>query len=195
VQATNANGTGSATSAAVTPTAGPVGGDAGVSINSGAIATNSPGVTLTIHEPNGATAVRISNDGGFSSATSQAIRGDDTYTWTLQSSGSERLPKTVYVRFSGTGNPDQTFTDDIVLDQRPPLTMAALLSGNTLSVKAIDRGTGVESVEWTKSRDSRTIVTRDYKRKLRVHSKRKVRFVRFVDGAGNYSAWHKIKRR
>ena len=51
------------------------------------------------------------------------------------------------------------------------------------------------SVEYTKARDSRRIVTRDYQRKLRVHSKRRVRFVRFVDGAGNYSTWHKVKRK
>ena len=197
VQATNASGTGTATSAAVTPTSTPpVGGDAGVTINNAAIATNSPGVTLTIHEPSGATAVKISNDGGFGAATSQAIRGDDTYTWTLQTSGAERLPKTVYVRFSGGGNDgNQTYTDDIILDQRPPLALAAALSGKTLKVRARDSGTGVSKVQYTKKPGSKKIVTRDYTRKLRVKSKRKVRFARFVDGADNYSAWKPIKRK
>ena len=76
----------------------------GVTINSGAIATGSPGVTLTIREPSGATGVRISNDGGFNGVTTQAIRGDDTYSWTLASSGGERLPKTVYVRPAATSS-------------------------------------------------------------------------------------------
>ena len=153
-------------------------------------------MTLTIHEPAGATAVRISNDGGFGSATSQAIRGDDTYTWTLQSSGAERLPKTVYVRFTGGGaDPNQSYTDDIVLDQRPPLALVASLSGKTLRVKASDRGTGVESVQYASRRGARKFATRGYQRTLRVHNSRKARVVRFVDGAGNYSAWKKIERR
>jgi hypothetical protein len=180
----------------VTPTSTPSSGDGGVSINGGAIATNSPGVTLTIHEPSGATGVRIANDGGFAGAATQAIRGDDTYSWTLQSSGAERLPKTVYVRFTGGGvDADKIYTDDIVLDQRPPLALGASLSGNTLRVKATDSGTGVAKVQYAAKRDAKRIVTRDYKRKLRVNNGRKARFARFVDGAGNYSPWKKVKRK
>ena len=188
MQATNANGTGTATSAAVTPTAAPGGGDAGVTINSAAIATNSPGVTLTIHEPSGATAVKISNDGGFASATPQPIRGDDTYTWTLQSPGAERLPKTVYVRFTGAGNDGP----DLHRRHHPRPAPAAGPGRRALGQDAEGQGAGTRApaspaVQYTKARDSRQIVTRDYQRKLRVNSKRQVRFVRFVDGAGNYS--------
>jgi hypothetical protein len=196
VQATNGSGTGTATSAAVTPTAGGGGGgDVGVTINNAAIATNSPGVTLTIREPAGATSVRISNDGGFGSAQTFAIRGDDTYTWTLATSGGERLPKTVYVRFVGTGDANQTFTDDIVLDQRPPLTLAATLDGGILRVKATDKGTGVEKVEYARNKLAKNSVTRAFERKTKVAKPGKARFARTIDGAGNHSAWKKIKRK
>jgi hypothetical protein len=196
VVGTNGSGTGTATSTAVTPTSGGGGGgDVGVTINSGAIATGSPGVTLTIREPSGATGVRISNDGGFNGVTTQAIRGDDTYSWTLASSGGERLPKTVYVRFVGAGNDSQTFTDDIILDQRPPLTTSAALNQSTLRVKATDQGTGVQKVEYAKNKLGKHLVSRDYKRKIKVAKPGKARFARAVDGAGNRSAWKKIKRK
>ncbi len=194
VLATNADGTGTASSAAVTPTAGSSGGEVGVTINDAAVATNSPGVTLTIHEPTGADAVRISNDGGFGSADTRAIRGDDTYTWTLESSGPERLPKTVYVRFSGTGiDPSQTYTDDIVLDQTPPTPLRQTLRGSTLRLRARDAATGVAKVEYTRRVGARKIVTHDYERRIHVKHRRRVRWARFVDGAGNRSTWKRVE--
>lgn len=195
VRASNANGTGTALSAAVTPTNGSTGGDVGVTINDAAIATNSAGVTLTIHEPAGATAVKISNDGGFGAAAqTRAIRGDDTYTWTLRSSGAERLPKTVYVRFPGAANENQTFTDDIILDETAPRPLVATLRGTKLSLKATDNASGVAKVELTKRIGARKIVTQAYRRHIRVRHAGNVRYVRVVDGAGNPSAWKRVKR-
>lgn len=195
VVATNGSGSGTATSNPVTPTAAPTGGDVGVTINSGAITTNSPGVTLTIHEPAGATSVRIANDGGFDSAETRAVRGDDTYTWTLASSGGERLPKTVYVRFVGAGDADQTYTDDIILDQRPPVTLSATLANGTLRVRATDEGTGVEKVEYARNKLARSSVTRAFKRRIKVAKPHKAVFARTIDGAGNRSAWKRVKRK
>ena len=44
--------------------------------------------------------------------------------------GSDRLPKIVYLRFLGAGNDLLTFTDDIILDQTAPsVQTASLLSG------------------------------------------------------------------
>src|SRR5205085_1616992 len=81
----------------------------GVSIDNGAAYVSRPAVTLTVHEPEGAVAVLISNDGGFADASQQRIAADDLYQWTLVSTGAERLPKTVYVRFEGAGiDPSQT---------------------------------------------------------------------------------------
>src|SRR5690606_16186951 len=134
VTALNAQGFTSATSAAVVPTAAPAGGGGrvGVTINGRATYTNSPGVTLTIREPAGATGVLIENDGGFEDAQEVAVRGDDTYTWTLDATGPERLPKTVYVRFAGPGiDADRTYTDDIVLDQTAATLSSATLRSRT----------------------------------------------------------------
>lgn len=196
VQATNADGTGTATSNAVTPTAAPSGGEVGVSINSATLATNSPGVTLTIHEPSGATAVRIDNDGGFRDAQTFAIRGDDTYTWTLSSAGPERLPRTVYVRFSGPGiDTNQTFTDDIILDTSAPALRSTALRGKTLSIDAADPGSGLDKLQYAKRKAARRPVTRSYSAKVRVEHPKRVRWARVIDNAGNPSAWKPVERR
>src|SRR5581483_8573357 len=148
---TNGSGSTAATSDPVSVTAGGCAdGPHGVTINGGAIFTTSPGVTLTIHEPAGATSVTISNDGGFANSTTTAIACNDSYAWTLPSSGAERLPKVVYVRFGGSGlDPNQTFTDDIILDQTAPTTLAARVVEplSVLKVRAHDRVSGVASLE------------------------------------------------
>ena len=45
--------------------------------------------------------------------------------WALDSSGPERLPKTVYVRFQIGPLTSDNFTDDIILDERPPVVNSA----------------------------------------------------------------------
>ncbi len=203
VTATNAGGSASATSAPVTPTApatctGPV----GVSINSAAAYTNNQAVTLTIRPPAGATSVTISNDGGFDTATTSALAGSCSYAWTLLSTGSERLPKTVYVRFSGS---TQTFTDDIVLDTRPPTLTLATVSGGatarsavaasaarTLTVRAKDTGSGLGKVQYASQRGGRGTTVR-YRARLRVRSAAAARWVRVFDRAGNPGPWKRVR--
>src|SRR4029079_5718565 len=73
------------------------GSSVGVSINQGAQYTNKPKVTLTIVAPPGTTSLLIANDVGSVGALPQPLAS--TVDWTLDSSGPERLPKTVYVRF------------------------------------------------------------------------------------------------
>ncbi len=103
----------------------------GITIRRGALFTNNPVVPLTLFPPSGTTKVLVSNDGGFEDSSEFGVTS--TLSWTLSSSGMERLPKTVYVRFAGTDiNPSQSFTDDIILDQTRPTVTRAIGSKNQL---------------------------------------------------------------
>lgn len=201
VTATNAAGSttavsGPVTVSGVTCTTGTI----GVSVNAGAALTNSPGVILTIHEPASATGVVISDDGGFASPTSAAIACDDHYSWTLQTTGSDRLPKTVYVRFTGSGvDTDKTYTDDIVLDQTAPAVNSASLrrssagaAGYVLKLSAHDTGSGVAKVQLASSSSSTHPASYGYRSVLKVRFKKSARFVRAIDRAGNVGTWRKV---
>jgi len=88
----------------------------GFTINDEAIYTNTPEVVLTVIYPPGAEQMSISNDGGF--VASSFISPENVISWILESSGPERLPKTVYIRFLGQGiNANLIYTDDIILDE------------------------------------------------------------------------------
>lgn len=205
VTATNAAGSTTAVSNPVTVTAGAcVTGTTGVSINAAATFTNSPGVTLTIHEPAGATGVMISNDGGFATPTTAAIACADTYAWTLTSSGSERLPKTVYVRFTGSGiDADKTFTDDIILDETAPAMSVATLrtarvastakTRYVLMLKGSDVGSGISKVQLATSRNATHQATYRYRSNLGVRYRGAARFVRAIDRAGNVGRWKAVR--
>jgi hypothetical protein len=205
VTATNAAGSTTAVSNPVTVTSGAcTTGTTGVSINAAATFTNSPGVTLTMHEPSGATGVVISNDGGFATPTTAAIACGDTYAWTLTSSGSERLPKTVYVRFTGSGiDADKTFTDEIILDETAPaMSLATMRTAKAapasttryvLMLKGSDAGSGVSKVQLATSRNARTQTTYRYRSSLKLRYLGAARFVRAIDRAGNVGRWKAVK--
>jgi hypothetical protein len=107
-----------------TPPAGPV----GISINQGDYATNTPRVVLDIVWPLGADQAFLSNDGGFNLAGQTALVPIAAeIPWTLRSAGSERLPRTVYLRFPESTDPTSTFTDDIILDTTRPVIESAKL--------------------------------------------------------------------
>jgi hypothetical protein len=104
------------------------------------------------------------------------------YPWALDSSGPERLPKTVYVRFSGPCiDPSQTFQDDIILDE----------TASTPGLKAGDNASGVKRVEVR--RRHRRILVAAYKCKLRLKGAPQHLTVRVTDGAGNVSRWKKVR--
>lgn len=207
--ATNANGSATALSDPVTPTnpAGPV--RTGVSINGAAQFTTSGAVTLTIHEPAGATSILISNDGGFSNPTTRPVVGSDLYSWNLSSAGAERLPKTVYVRFVGGGyDEDKTFTDDIILDTRPPALTSASVSGSgsgnasaaaagsVLRVAAKDAASGLGQLQYSATKGGKKIKTlKKFRRSVKVRSASAARWVRVFDRAGNAGKWTRVKRR
>jgi hypothetical protein len=178
----------------------------GVTIDRAAKYTNRPAVNLTILAPTGATSVVISNDGGFAQATTRPLSPRDAYRWRLVSTGPERLPKTVYVRFTGRClNATQTFQDDIILDQTAPKVRRARVTtpqgpskgrASSLSLKATDNASGVSSVQLrVRHRSHARVFTVRYKRTIALRGgRRRVGAVRVRDGAGNFSRWRRVTR-
>jgi hypothetical protein len=173
----------------------------GVSINDGAQFTNDPHVTLSVRWPLLAASLFASNDGGFRDPLQVSVA--DEIPWTLDSSGPERLPKTIYVRFSGGLAGPETYQDDIILDETRPTIQAATVQApagaaaaaarTRVAVKARDNASGVRRVQFAMKK-SRPAKARAFKRSLTVTGRRPV-FVRVRDGAGNLSRWHKLTRR
>lgn len=95
----------------------------GVSVDHGALFTNSPDVTLNLVYPGSTTGVVMSNDGGF--LTAMALDPSPQMRWRLASAGPERLPKTVYVQFLSGPFATDRFSDDIILDETRPSIVSA----------------------------------------------------------------------
>ena len=172
----------------------------GVTINNGAQYTRDPNVELSVKYP-AITAILVSNDGGF--LLPQSFTPQPKIKWRLDSSGPERLPKIVYVRFQNGITVSDNFTDDIILDETPPVVRQAALASPagaataakthkwTVKVKATDSNSGVQGVQVTvnKRKPGKVLA---YKRKLSVKGA-KPKFVRARDRAGNFSAWKKLR--
>jgi hypothetical protein len=173
----------------------------GISINSGAQYTNDPNVTLLVKAPTTATSIVVSNDGGFLAPATFPIA--TSVKWKLDSSGPERLPKTVYTRFLLGPIISETYADDIILDEIPPKVQSASvtapaaaariarLRSYTVKVKATDSNSGVAKVQVTanKRKPGKLIA---YKTKLKLKLASKPKFLRAQDRAGNFSAWKKL---
>jgi len=202
-------------------------GTPGVTIDQGALFTDTPQVSLRLiaPQPHNVAAVRISNDGGFGTSTVVPLADPGsvaTVPWTLASTGPERLPKTVYVRFvsqvaldgQGTvmGVDDVQYTDDIVLDETAPVIVAARFASGggaaalarparpsrpargAVVLRAQDALSGVTHVQVTGTR-SRPGTWRAYRTRVPAPGARGAVFVRVRDGAGNVSAWREVPRR
>jgi hypothetical protein len=174
----------------------------GVSINGGAQYTNDPAVEVSVVWPRGVRTVTLSNDGGFGSASVFGIR--PSIPWRLATSGPERLPKTIYVRFDGS---TQTFTDDVILDETSPVIASAtatapaaaaaaaagLRRSYRVRVKASDKTSGVAKLQ-TATKKNRPDPAVRYRSQATIRSTVAPRFVRVQDRAGNWSAWRNLKR-
>jgi DNA-binding beta-propeller fold protein YncE len=197
-------------------------GSVGISINQAALYTNDPLVRLTITAPPGATGLRLSNDGGFAAAETRPIR-PGVYYWRLRSSGPERLPRTVYVRFDGACiDAAQTYTDDVILDETPPRVEGASVaapSAQTISasvaapaaqtisatgtsaqtrrfvarLRARDNVSGVARSQFARVR-SRPAAWRSFSRRVVVRAVKPPTWVRVRDRAGNVSRWRAVTR-
>ena len=130
-------------------------------------------------------------------------------SWTLDSTGPERLPKTVYLRFLVGTFASPNYTDDIVLDERPPTVqqasvapaagaaaagtaVAAKLGKWKVKCKASDTNSGVGFVQVTANKKKPGKLLK-YKRKLTVKSAKRPKFLRARDKAGNFSRWKKLR--
>jgi hypothetical protein len=165
------------------PPPGPV----GVSINRGARYTKTPNVRLWLVWPLGTTGLLASNDGGFAAA--RTFSPERSIPWRLDSSGPERLPKTVYLRF---GDDTRTFQDDIILDETRPRVRTATMTGpRRVTLKAHDAVSGLAKVQLARNRARPARAVR-YRRSLRVASR--PRWARVQDWAGNRSAWRRVTR-
>jgi hypothetical protein len=196
-------------------------GEVGLSINDGAVATNDPNVTLSVRWPYLAETMLVSNDGGFGSAggaVSLPVAAETA--WTLRTSGPERSTMIVYARFSGGTSGRETYTDDIILDQRAPTVQSASAQGGSvgasvsgaragkrrsIKVQAADENSGIEFVEVSAMGSSTTLVRQRVNRKGSVGKKKvtstvsvtaapRARLrVRVFDVAGNPSKWKAVK--
>jgi rhodanese-related sulfurtransferase len=177
----------------------------GISINSGAQYTKDPNVTLLVKPPATANSILVSNDGGFLAPATFPVA--TSVKWRLDSSGPERLPKTVYARFMLGPIISETYTDDIILDQIPPVVQQAALTPTRLPTRAAGAAKAKTFVVKVKARDSNSGVAKlqvtankrkpgkllAYKKSVKLKSAAKPKFVRAQDRAGNFSRWKKLR--
>jgi PKD domain len=194
-------------------------GAVGVSINNGDYATNTTAVQVYVVWPAFASNALVSNDGGFGAAGgTTTLPLASTIPWTLRSEGSERLPKIVYVRFPGSPDPTQTFTDDIILDTTTPLVQSASSTGSATTasaaaaprpgtrmfrvrLNAAEKLSGISAAQFSTARSGGTTLVftnRTHQGIQRLAQVVKIRmtkrpgYVRVRSAAGNWSKWHRI---
>ena len=149
-------------------------------------------------------ALMVSNDGGFSNHVS--VTPASSVDWTLDSTGPERLPRTVYVRF---GASTQNYTDDIILDQTAP-TISAVAVRTTrtsareapradraprslvITTKAADAVSGLAGMQITANR-SKPGKVRTFVKTVKARIAGPRVWVRVQDRAGNFSAWRSAR--
>lgn len=158
----------------------------GVTIEDGALFTNSQIVQLSVVWPAGAHSMVLSNDGGFRNA--RAIPVSRQATWRLAAARPERQQNLVYVRFDSDPTP---YSDNIILDEIAPRINAASLGrtgGSTvLHLRARDNRSGLQAAQIRYDRQrTRTV---PYRARLRLIGRPSSVEVRVQDGAGNYSRW------
>jgi hypothetical protein len=186
------------------PPPGPV----GVSINDGDLYTNDPNVEVSMVWPAYALDALVSNDGGLGGAGSYEVT--PTISWTLDSAGSDRLPRTVYVRFSGGDAGLETFQDDIILDTTAPVIESVRIGGGAAAssagfasksagkrsrvrVKADDNVSGVTEIQVFARGGGEPSEWLPFSETIRAKGRRVS--VRVKDGAGNVSRWAHAKKK
>ena len=169
-----------------------------VTINGGARYTNTPRVTLNVVPAPGATSFEASNDAAFRTRAALTVVPNGRYSWRLDSSGTERVPRTVRIRFAGIST---VFSDTVILDQTAPRLLPPVLAASTagrtnrsvlhtLRLTAWDRTSGIRGLQVTTNRRRPGALIR-YRRVIRFRATSPSIYVRARDGAGNFSRWRK----
>ncbi|MSW86687.1 MAG: hypothetical protein F2826_08250 [Actinobacteria bacterium] len=175
----------------------------GVSIEGGSYAVNDPKVTLNFSWKSTEyfDQVMLSNDGGFSASKRKIVDlTKDIVPWTLETQSSEKLPKTVYIRFHDALTDIWTvaMTDDIILDTIPPTISSVSVDGSrakksTLRISAKDNRTSVAQIMVASAKSGGKRVVVKYSTKVTLNmSVSNTKFVRVQDGAGNWSKWRRL---
>ena len=138
------------------PTATPQPTSFGVTLNDGALYTNSPQVTVQAWGPN-VTQMLLSNDGGFAGASWANYQL--TSTWVISTYGQMSMPYFVFVRFRDAGNVEYgTYFDSIIYDPVPPQgAVWAMPQGPTtylVETSASDDNSGVDAMRFGSSGES-----------------------------------------
>jgi hypothetical protein len=185
-------------------------GQVGVTVDNGDYATNSRNVTVEPVWFPGSTNIVLANDGGFRGSGPQTLAAQ--VPWELAPGGAEKLPKTVYVRFTGAGQDTATFTDDIVLDTTSPVIEGAeepsgastggsssavhpvkVLAQATISgVSAVAIGVTKKSAKTTILREPTTRGIPKLRKTFKFKGKKAPKFVRVRNAAGTWSKWMKV---
>ncbi len=140
--ASNAGGASDPVGSAATATV-PESGPVGAVIDDGDYASNHPNVLIDPVWPPGTTGILISNNDGFRTDV-ETVAPASAIPWTLERTGYDRLPKTVYLRFLGVGMNDINFTPNIILDETNPTIQSATLTsaGQAVDLASAARAAG-----------------------------------------------------
>ena len=189
-------------------------GAVGISLNGGDYATNSEDVAVGTVWPEGATAVTLSNDGGFGAAgNTETLDLDASIPWTMRDMGTEKVTRVVYARFNGSANPTQTYSDDIVLDKAPPVLEDADLLDESAStsarakrfrvrIKGRQKRSGISVAQFSPRRSGGVTLQlrsrkvqgfKKLKKSVSVSSSVRPRYVRIQSAAGTWSRWKKLR--
>jgi hypothetical protein len=177
--------------------------DYGISIDRGAVFTNSTSVVLSMGAPSGTSEMQLSNDGGFAGAVWEPFA--TARAWTINSVGSAVISDSVYVKFRDeTGAPVAgRVSDDIVLDPNPPTAgggAAPIPDGTRLvqtlrvDTRAVDDRSGVVAMMLSNSADFAGATWEPYAttRRWPIETRAATKlYLRFRDAAGNVSQAYK----
>lgn len=172
------------------PTPTPVPGGFGISINDGALYTNSANVMVRVAAPN-VTQVRLSNDGQY--VDDNWVSYQTTFNWTLSTFGNYVLPRFVYVWFRDSeGIVYGAYMDDVIYDPVAPEGSVTLLGGGDndaviLYLHATDDNSGVAEMRISTDENFAGADWQPYEQFLTWDEPGAGAYAQFRDRAGNLS--------